>query len=229
VLSRTKLLEMLEASPEAFSANVLLRPVIQDRLLATVSYVAGPAEIAYFAQASVVYQQLLGRMPVILPRASFTLVDSHAVRLLRKYGLEFSDLLKGSQALRSKMERDLLPRALARRFETGEKKLRKMLEDVREPVAKLDPTLNGSLDTAAGKMLYQFTNLRGKVGHALSFRSSVLDAHQKELEGRLYPNGALQERSLCLLPMLASYGSSLLDALAGRITPGGTQHQVLYL
>jgi hypothetical protein len=39
----------------------------------------------------------------------------------------------------------------------------------------------------------------------------------------------LQERSLCLLPMLASYGSSLLDELTGRITPGGTQHQVLYL
>jgi bacillithiol synthase len=228
-LALPKVLDLLDSSPELFSANVLLRPVVQDRLLSTISYVAGAAEIAYFAQASVVYQRLLGRMPVILPRASFTLVDAHAVRLLRKYGLEFSDLLKGSQALRSTMERDLLPRALARRFETGEKKLRKMLEDMRDPVAKLDPTLNGSLDTASGKMLYQFTNLRGKVAHALSFRASMLDARQKELEGRLYPNGALQERSLCLLPMLASYGAGLLDELTARITPGGTQHQVLYL
>jgi bacillithiol biosynthesis cysteine-adding enzyme BshC len=229
VFSLPKLLDMLESSPELFSPNVLLRPVIQDTLLATSAYVAGPAEIAYFAQASLLYQQLQARMPVILPRASFTLLDAHAVRLLRKYGLEFSDLLKGPQSLRSKMERDLLPRALTRQFETGEKKLRTMLENLRQPIAALDPTLAGSLDTAEGKMLYQFTNLQGKVGHALSFRSSVLDAHQRELLGRLYPNGELQERSLCLLPMLASYGPQLLDELTRRIRPGGTQHQVLYL
>ena len=224
-----KLLDMLESSPESFSPNVLLRPIIQDTLLATSAYVAGPAEVAYFAQASVVYQQLQVRMPVIIPRASFTLLDAHAVRLLRKYALEFSDLLKGSQSLRAKMERDLLPRALTRQFEAGEKKLRKMLEDLRQPIAALDSTLAGSLDTAEGKMLYQFANLQGKVGHALSFRSSVLDAHQKELLGRLYPNAELQERSLCLLPMLASYGPQLLDELTRRIRPGGTQHQVLYL
>src|SRR5665213_1661041 len=161
-------------------------------------------------------------MPVILPRATFTLLDSHALKVLRKYGLEFSDVLEGPQALRSKMERDLLPRALARRFENSEKRLRKMLADLRQPVANLDPTLAGSLDTAEGKMIYQFTNLRGKVGHALSFRSSVLDAHQKELAGRLYPNGGLQERSLCFLPMLASQGLGLLDSLLERIKPGGT-------
>ncbi len=229
VFPPAKLLEWLADSPEAFSPNVLLRPVIQDHLLATVAYVAGPSEIAYFAQASAVYQGLLGRMPVILPRASFTLVDAHAVRLLRKYGLEFSTLLQGPQTLRLKMERDLLPRALTRQFETSEKKLRKILADLRAPVAKLDPTLSGSLDTAEGKMIYQFTNLQGKVAHALSFRSSVLDAHLKELAGRLYPHGNLQERTLCFLPMVASQGLGLLDKLAERITPGATQHQVLYL
>ena len=229
VFAPAKLLEWLADSPEGFSPNVLLRPIVQDYLLATAAYVAGPSEIAYFAQASAVYQQLLGRMPVILPRASFTLVDAHAVRLLRKYGLEFSTLLQGPQTLRLKMERDLLPRALTRQFETSEKKLRKILADLRAPVAKLDPTLSGSLDTAEGKMIYQFTNLQGKVAHALSFRSSVLDAHLKELTGRLYPHGNLQERTLCFLPMLAAQGMDLLDELTERITPGATQHQVLYL
>ncbi len=64
-------------------------------------------------------------------------------------------------------------------------------------------------------MIYQFTNLQGKVAHALSFRSSVLDAHLKELTGRLYPHGNLQERTLCFLPMLAAQGMGLLDELGG--------------
>jgi uncharacterized protein YllA (UPF0747 family) len=168
-------------------------------------------------------------MPVILPRASFTLVEPHTAGLLRKYGLEFTDLFRGRWHVRSKMEAALLPRGLARRFEEGEKTLRKILKGLRQPVARLDRTLQGALETSERKMLYQFSHLQEKAGRALSFRSGVLDAHEKEILGLLYPQGELQERSLCFLPTLAAHGLGLLDELARRIAPGGTQHQVLYL
>jgi bacillithiol synthase len=227
----SELKELLASSPESFSANVLLRPIVQDTLLPTAAYVAGPAEIAYFAQASVNYQRLLGRMPAIVPRASFSLVDSHAVRLLRKYALEFSDVLRGRAHLRERMEAALLPQTLTRRFGTGEKTLRKLLSTLREPVTRVDKTLAGAVDSAEKKMLYQFSKLRGKAARAVAFRSGVLDAHERELTGLLYPNGALQERSLCFLPILAQQGLGLLDELARRIDDGGPQqqHQVLYL
>jgi len=67
---------------ESLSPNALLRPVMQDYLLPTVSYVGGPSEIAYMAQSQVLYQRLLGRMPVIYPRHSFTLLDARATKLL---------------------------------------------------------------------------------------------------------------------------------------------------
>lgn len=221
--------DLLTRSPLDFSANVLLRPVIQDALLSTAAYIAGPSEIAYFAQASVIYDRLGVRMPVILPRASFTLVDAHAVRLLRKYELEFSDVLMGSAKLRTKMEGRLLPETLTRRFDTGEKSLQKMLTDLREQVTRLDPTLGGAMDTAESKMLFQFSKLKEKAAHALAIRSSILDAHERELIAHLYPNGELQERHHCFLPTLAAQGMELLDELRHRIKLGGAQHQVLYL
>jgi bacillithiol synthase len=227
--SLAELADLLGRSPGDFSANVLFRPVVQDALLSTVAYIAGPSEIAYLAQASVNYDRLLGRMPVILPRASFTLIDAHSVRLLRKYELEFPDVFQGSAKLRAKMEGKLLPKTLTRRFERGDKSLRKMLSEVREQVTKLDPTLGGAMDTAESKMLFQFSKLQEKAGRALSLRSSILDAHEKELLTQLYPNGGLQERSHCLLPMLAMQGMGLLDELGRRIKLGGLQHQVLYL
>ena len=55
-LPRAEVFERLEEHPEQFSPNVLLRPVVQDYLLPTVVYFGGPSEIAYFAQAAVVYQ-----------------------------------------------------------------------------------------------------------------------------------------------------------------------------
>jgi bacillithiol biosynthesis cysteine-adding enzyme BshC len=228
-MSLDEALQLFDASPESFSPNALLRPVIQDALLPTAAYVAGPAEIAYFAQAAVTYRRLLGRMPVIMPRESATLVEARVARLLRKYNLEFGDVLRGRRHLRSRMERALLPKALARRLDAGEQSLQKLLRGLRLPVSKLDQSLAGAFDTAERKMLYQFGKLRARAARSLALRSAVLDAHEREIAGALLPEGDLQERALCFLPMLAAHGAGLLDELSRKIAFGGAQHQVLYL
>src|SRR6266436_5233813 len=76
--ARDELIHVTHAEPGKFSPNALFRPVVQDFLLPTAAYVGGPAEISYFAQSEVIYRHLLGRMPVMLPRAGFTLVDAKA-------------------------------------------------------------------------------------------------------------------------------------------------------
>lgn len=228
-VSLQELIDLLGSSPQSFSANVLLRPIMQDLLLSTTAYVAGPAEIAYFAQASVAYKRLLGRMPVMMPRASFTLIEPHVAAVLRKYDLQLPDLFGGAREVRAQMEAAIMPKELARRFARGEKTLQKLLKDLSEPVARLDSTLTGALETSEKKMLYQFAHLQEKVGRAIAFRSGVLDGHERTLMELLYPHGELQERSICFLPALAAHGFELLDELGRRIVPGGSQHQVLFL
>src|SRR6267378_8141710 len=112
--AREELVHMTHTEPENFSLNALFRPVVQDYLLPTAAYIAGPAEIAYFAQSEVVYRHLLGRMPVILPRAGFTLVDAKADKLLRRYGLSVEDVWAGPQGLWHKMERQSVPGSLSK-------------------------------------------------------------------------------------------------------------------
>ncbi len=222
-------LSAAERHPEEFSANALLRPVIQDTLLPTIAYIGGPAEIAYHAQTSLVYQRLLGRAPVVLPRAGFTLVTPHVANFLKKYSVDARDVFAGRQKLRAKMEAEVLPRELAERFAEGEKKVQDALEGLRTPLAKLDQTLAGALDTAAEKMLYQFNSVRSKAGRAEGFRSGVLDTHEREITGLLLPNNEVQERSLSLLPFLASQGGELLDELDRNIKTGTGEHCVLFL
>jgi bacillithiol biosynthesis cysteine-adding enzyme BshC len=219
----------VEHHPEQFSANALLRPVIQDTLLPTIAYIGGPAEIAYHAQTSLVYKRLLGRAPAILPRAGFTLVPAHVANLLKKYNADVRDVFAGRQTLRPKMEAEVLPRELTQRFAEGEKKLQGLLEDLRAPLAKLDQTLAGALDTAAEKMLYHFNSVRGKAGRAEGFRTGVLDSHEREITSLLLPNGELQERSLSVLPFLAGQGRELLDRLEEHVKMATGEHCILYL
>lgn len=222
-LSASELLHKIDENPEAVTASVLLRPVLQDFILPTAAYIGGPAEVAYMAQAQVVYRRLLGRMPAILPRSSFTLIEPEVARTLKKYGLHVRDVFGGRQQLRRKVEARYLPRGLAARFARDEKELRRMLAGYGKPLNALDKTLAGARQTVERKMLYQFEKLRGKAGRAENARTGVLDRHELELISALYPHRGLQERTLCLAPFLARQGMDLLNRLqaaAGKTCNG---------
>jgi len=234
-LSASQLVDAIQRAPEGFSPSALLRPVVQDTILPTAAYVGGPAEIAYLAQSQVVYQSLGVRMPAILPRSSFTIIEPPIARFLAQYDLDLRDLLAGRQHLRAKMEQKSITGSLASQFDAGEVQLRHLITSFEEPLAKLDSTLAESLRSAEAKMLHQFTQLRGKAARAANFRSGVLDRHERILIDSLAPHGELQERTLCLLPVLASYGPALLDELTRFSSLAGadggrscaTQHQIL--
>lgn len=228
-LSASELLKTIEENPEAVTPSVLLRPVLQDFILPTAAYIGGPAEVAYMAQAQVVYRRLLGRMPAILPRTSFTLIEPGVDRTLKKYGLNIRDVFAGRQQLRRKMEARYLPRGLAARFARDEKALRKMLASYGKPLTAVDKTLAGARQTVERKMLYQFEKLRGKAGRAENARTGVLDRHEAELISALYPHHGLQERTLCLAPFLAGQGMDLLDRVNAAAEKACNGHRFLIL
>ena len=80
------------------SPNALLRPVLQDYLLPTAAYIGGPAELAYFAQSEVLYSGLLGRMPVMMARNGFTLLDARSVKLMDRFGCTLPTVFGGDGA-----------------------------------------------------------------------------------------------------------------------------------
>jgi bacillithiol biosynthesis cysteine-adding enzyme BshC len=223
------MLDAIAATPELFSPNALLRPVMQDYLLPTIVYIGGPAEIAYFAQNSVLYDRLLHRAPVILPRASFTLVEPEVARLLKRYKLEPADVFAGAQSLAEKMERRFISKNLAAKFDLEEKKLEQMLANLREPITQLDPTLAGALDTASRKMLYQLDKLRRKAARAADLRTGLLSKHEQIILSALFPQHGLQERTVSLLPALARHGKSLFDTLGKNCNLATCAHRFVRL
>ncbi len=211
--SKSELLAAVDAEPQNFSPSALLRAVVQDYLLPTVAYIGGAAEISYFAQSEVVYKQVLGRMPTILPRPGFTLVDIKGAKLLRAYKLKVEDIWAGSQEVRRRMELVSVPKELSRDFDCNHKEVMKMLDKLKRQIEKLDPTLQGAVETARKKIDYQIDKLRRKTGRAQDEKAGLLVNHEAFLEHLLYPHKTLQSRELCLLPFLARWGPGALGDL----------------
>lgn len=212
-MAREEWLRRVEEAPQDFSPNALLRPVMQDYLLPTVAYFGGPAEIAYFAQSQVLYEKLLGRMPVLFPRADFTLVDPKAQRILTKYGLDVKDVWRGSQELRDRMYNSAVPKKLSREFDENLEQVEKSMKKLHTAIAKVDPTIQGTIARAEKRIQYQVERLRHKTGAALDRHEKVIEKHQAFLENLLFPEKGLQSRALCFLPFLGRGGSGTLQEL----------------
>src|SRR5579871_1521267 len=140
-LSREELLAELAANPEAFSPNVLLRPIVEDYLLPTLAYTGGAAETAYFGQAGAVYEALLGRVTPIVPRFSATIVEPKTQRLLEKHGIAVTDVFNGPEALAHEIGSRSLPGDLKAAFESAKISFDANFSSVKEKLEKLDRTL----------------------------------------------------------------------------------------
>jgi bacillithiol biosynthesis cysteine-adding enzyme BshC len=213
VLTEAEVLQLADSSPETLSPNALLRPVVQDYLFPTVAFCAGSAEISYLAQSEVLYRELLGRMPVLLPRADFTILDAKADKLLQKYQLCIENLWSGPQQLRKQMESVSLPAELGENFDKKKTLIETTLTELGAEIQKLDATLAGAVETTREKMSFQLNKLREKTGRALDERAGLIAEHSDFLENLLYPDRVLQSRNLSFLPFLAQWGPAGLEEL----------------
>src|ERR1700723_809662 len=226
-ISRAELLERIENSPEKFNPNVLLRPVVQDRLLPTLAYTGGAAEVAYFAQVGVVYEKLLGRVTPVLPRFSATLLEPKPERILSRYQLSLRDVLQGPDKVREAIAARSLPSELRARFEEAYATVERSMAALRESIGKLDSTLLDTADSTRSSMTHQIDRLRARVARAEELRNEVITRHAEVLINSLFPHKSLQEREIAGVSFVARYGLDLLANLYPLIKPDCHDHQVI--
>ncbi len=228
-ISREELLARISAHPENFSPNVLLRPIVEDYLLPTFVYTGGSAETAYFAQAGVVYERLLGRVTPIIPRYSATIVEPKVQRLLEKHGVVVLDTFAGPDALRQQLAARNLPEDLQAAFESAKKSFESNLGAVKEKLGKLDRTLVDAAETAGSKMQYQLDRLYQQAARAEAQKGELVSRHAETLSHALYPDKGLQERAIGGIYFVAKYGPDLLHQIYDVIHVDCHDHQILEL
>lgn len=228
-LSRSELLGQIEAHPEQFSPNVLLRPVVEDYLLPTLAYTGGAAETAYFGQAGAVYEALLGRVTPILPRFSATIVEPKVQRALEKTKIAITDVFNGTEELRREIAARNLPADLKTAFESARVSFDSSFSELKERLEKLDRTLVDAAETARSKMQHQLEKLHSQAARAEAQKGELVARKAEYLSNSLYPEKGLQERGVGAIYFLARYGEALLRDIYGAIHTDCHDHQILEL
>lgn len=208
-----ELTAIIESNPERFSPNVFLRPVVQDKLLPTLGYVAGPGEVAYYAQMKDFYPVFGLEMPVIFPRLSATLLESSVDRILEKLPFELYQFGHRIEDLETEYVEVTETRDIESIFNDWKDKLNAISQ---EPV-KIITEVDGSLEGMVGKTISGFENeldkLKGRVYRSVKQQEQTQLQRIRRAKAQLYPDSGLQERQVSFMYFMNKYGVGLWDQL----------------
>lgn len=228
--STAELLGILNSEPERLSPNALLRPVFQDAILPTATYVGGPAEITYFAQSQVLYEAVLGRTTPVIPRLSATLVEPALAKILELRDISVSDLIATQpEEMAQKLGERAMPIEGKEKLAAAGNALDEELRSITEWMERLDAGLGKSAEVAASKMRYQMDRLRRLASTYQLQSESNLRKHVDALYLNLFPENHPQERVLGAAAFLARYGEGLVPELVGIAAQDCPGHRVVFL
>lgn len=202
------------ASRGSLSPNVLLRPVVERGIVPTVAYVAGPGELAYFAQVSALAAAIDAKQPLAVPRWSGTILEPHIARLLKKYRLDMADL-RDPHAAESRFARDALPKGISRSIAALRKDISKRLAALKDADAANDqPLLPPRVTEGAERMLSHRVDRFERRYLAAQKRASAAALQDiATARASLFPNGKRQERALNPIPILARHGEVVIEQM----------------
>lgn len=227
--SQDELIQMVDDSPELFSPNVVLRPIYQDCVLPTAAYVAGPGEIAYFAQFKSLYQWAGVPMPIVYPRASLTVVEKNIAKLLARFELSITDFDGNLDQLFHSVVVDAMAVDADAIFERAGRHIHDAVNTVTPAIEAVDPSLKQSAESTRNSLFKEWSRLKDRVVKAEKRRHEQTRTQLAKCQSNLYPLGIPQERCISPLYFMNKYGDDLVDRLLDTIELDTTSHQVLSL
>jgi bacillithiol biosynthesis cysteine-adding enzyme BshC len=214
VFSRQQLGTLLEREPARFSANVLLRPVVESALLPTVAYVAGPGEMRYLERQAAALYPLLGierQMPV--PRWSGTAVPRFAERLLSRLHLEAEAVIADDGTLaRALLERSF-PGDARQAIDALRKQVSRSAPVIAAAGKRIDPVLDRAMKGRATRIAAIADDIEAVFNRHLRKRDDIAHSQFQRLRAILLPHGHGQERVFTSPALLGRYGGDWLAAV----------------
>lgn len=230
--TKSELLDEIANNPERFSPNVFMRPVIQDKLLPTLGYVAGPGELAYYGQMKDLYNEFDLEMPPIFPRFCGTLIESAISRIVEKLPFRFCEYGKRIEDLESEFIEQTDTQDVEKVFAAWKDKLDAAAEEPLKIINEIDPTLDGTVGKTVAGFSNELDKLKGRVYRSIKKQEEIQIKRIEKIKVNLFPDGGLQERAVSPVYFMNKYGLDIWKNLLLEIENEGldlTKHHLIEL
>ncbi len=195
--SREEIEKEVDQSPEKFSPNVILRPLYQEMILPNLAYVGGGAEVAYWFQLKALFAAYEVPFPILMLRNSALYIPKSQASRLQKLDLQPTDIFQDLPALRRQMAGLLNQEEVV--LDQQRQVIGEVFGELEKLAASVDPTLTKSVAAEGQKTQNSLGILEKKINKAAENRHEQVYQQLTKVKEKLFPGGALQERTDNLL------------------------------
>jgi bacillithiol synthase len=229
-ISEDELLKEAEFYPEKFSNNVVTRPLMQEFLLPTLSFIAGPGEISYWAALGKVFRHFDRKMPVLMPRLSITLVPQKINGLLSSKNLKADQVLvEGTEKYKREWFNENRPVETNDSIETVKSDILKSYSQLVKLAEEIDPKLLPVTEQNLNRILSEVDYIEQKMEQRVRKKVKIPLAEFDEIMLQLKPGGVLQERVWNVYQYMNEEGSDLIKYLLEYPFSFNEKHKIAFL
>jgi bacillithiol synthase len=174
-----------------------------------------------------VYEYFDVPMPLVVPRASATILDSAAARFLTRYELRLDDLRPQDESTLNRLLESRLPAPVEQAFAGVRLAVTDGMTTLMGAVPAIDATLEGAARSTLGKIEHDLKALHTKIIHAAKKRDETLRRQFTRAQAQAFPEGDAQERTVGSIYFLNRFGPSLVEHLRNELPLEPGCHWVL--
>ena len=219
-------LPMVDESPDRYSPDVALRPLMADTLLPVIASVLGPGEIGYHAMLKPLYDLFSLAQPIVFPRESFTVITCAEADLIARFKTSasaiLSDEFSSAEAMRVFVTSDL-----KKGFADARDAITADFAPLSLLVEALDPSLTRSCEGARLAALRALSQLEDRALRANLAKQGLSLGTLQQLRNSILPRGRLQERVFPLSHFINRHGATFVERLVSLAELDNSQHLVL--
>lgn len=215
--SKEEILAEVDAHPERFSPNVMMRPLYQEVLLPNLCYIGGGGELAYWLQLKNYFEAEDVVFPMLLLRNSALLQTAKQNAKRRKLDISLKELFLKQHELINRKVRKISNINID--FSEQKEHLIEQFQQMYELAEKTDKSFIGAVKAQEVKQLKGLDNLENRLLQAQ--RRKLKDEVERiaALQNDLFPNRSLQERQTNFSEYYDEYGQELIERLLAELDP----------
>jgi bacillithiol synthase len=211
------ILEELDAHPERFSPNVVLRPLFQETVLPNLAYIGGGGELAYWLERKAQFAYFGVNFPMLIRRNSVVWFDKGSQDRLGKLDAQLLDMTQDTDAMVklyvAKQATDPLS------MEAEKTALSDVFDQILKKAIAVDATLEKAVLAEKTKQLQSLDALEARTLKAEKQKHETALNQLKNLQQKFFPNGGLQERTDNFLPIYLKHGKAFFEILKTHLNP----------